>query len=433
VALGCGSQNGCCQVLPALSEPVAEGPQPGSVLVLTCACLRIAAVNAARLSTLEGVSEERSLMGLHLHQLAHYKGIADALALIFAQLTAFMMHVATAVAKQESCHHDTSWLPQWLGGKAQSSSTNARQRNQNQQPGAAPAAGKPRKTAQRPSPFAAAAAGEVGAGADADGASMGLSTLLSCMERQGSGMSSYLWERKTGWGQAREMLKREMDASLGSYWWSVRKASKQLPVKVPRSREVMILIFLWPICNGVLEACERIESSAQQVLRHNPAASSAGQHIAAAVGSRWLRLSVAWRRLLLALLGNWTQALAQGPLQKQPTRQAHAVSYEQPAGAGGMRSMSPRVQGGVGGMGRWLQRQGQWAVPLVHLVMVKPALQAVIQAVTQDVPATLRSSQSEFLGCLHTGCCCGRLSAGCSGKKPAAHFFCGRRRHTAHM
>ena len=54
--------------------------------------------SAYRLSTLEGVSEERSLMGLQLHQLAHYKGIADALALIVAQLTAFIMHVATARA-----------------------------------------------------------------------------------------------------------------------------------------------------------------------------------------------------------------------------------------------------------------------------------------------------------------------------------------------
>jgi hypothetical protein len=377
--------------------------------MLTCACLHTAAVDAARLSTLEGVSEERSLIGLHLHQLAHYKGIADALALIFAQLTAFMMHVATAVAKQETCHHDTSWLPQWLGGKAQSRSSSARQRPQNQQPGAAPAAAGPRKTAQRPSPFAAAAVGEVGVGADADVASMGLSTLLSRMERQGSGMSSYLWERKTGWGQAREMLKREMDASLGSYWWSVRKASKQLPVKVPRSREVMILIFLWPICNGVLEACERIESSAQQVLRHNPAASSASQHSAAAAGSRWPRLSAAWHRLLSGLPGDRAQAPAQRPLQKQPsTKQVHAAaaaaaaagSDKQPAGAGSTFSMAARVQAGVGGVGRWLQHQAQWAVPLVQLVMVKPALQAVYQAVTQDVPATLKSTQSEFAGCL---------------------------------
>jgi hypothetical protein len=29
----------------------------------------------------------------------------------------------------------------------------------------------------------------------------------------------------------------------------------------------MVLTFLWPICNGLLEACERVEASAQQVLR----------------------------------------------------------------------------------------------------------------------------------------------------------------------
>lgn len=170
-------------------------------------------------------------MGLHLHQLAHYKGIADALALIFAQLTAFVMHVSTVVAKQETSYSSVSWsqlTPKWLRRKAAAgkASSSGRQRHLHPQhanspspaPGQKWGAAVPGKgPLQRPSPFASAAVGEVGAGPDADGASMGLSTLLSGMERQGSGVSSYLWEKKTGWGQAKEMLKREMDAGLGHY------------------------------------------------------------------------------------------------------------------------------------------------------------------------------------------------------------------------
>jgi hypothetical protein len=160
-------------------------------------------------------------MGLRLHQLAHYKGIADALALIFAQLSAFVVHVSTAVGQQETCHCDTHWAPK-RGRKGASinsnsnSSSAARPRppQLHKVAGAAPLG---RPPPQRPSPFATAAVGAVGAGPDADGASVGLSTLLSGMERQGSGVSSYLWEKKTGWGQAREMLKRELDASLGHY------------------------------------------------------------------------------------------------------------------------------------------------------------------------------------------------------------------------
>jgi hypothetical protein len=179
-------------------------------------------------------------MGLQLHQLAHYKGIADALALIVAQLTAFIMHVATAVAMQEtsSKHCHTPWRPHWLKRSPAGAASKKQQQLQGKPTAVVAGVTAPSRLVQRMSPFAGAPAAEVGNGADADATSMGMSTLLSNMERQGSGVSSYLWEKKTGWGQAREMLKREMDASLGGYWWSVRKASKQLPVKVPRSREV---------------------------------------------------------------------------------------------------------------------------------------------------------------------------------------------------
>lgn len=167
-------------------------------------------------------------MGLHLHQLAHYKGIADALALIFAQLSAFVVHVSTAVGQQETCRCDAAWPPK--RGRKGTSSSVARLRPQHphRDAGAAPLGRHP----QRPSPFAAAAAG---AGPDADGASIGLSTLLSGMERQGSGVSSYLWEKKTGWGQAREMLKRELDASLGHYvsLFVCLCAERHTPVRTP--------------------------------------------------------------------------------------------------------------------------------------------------------------------------------------------------------
>lgn len=168
-------------------------------------------------------------MGLHLHQLAHYKGISDALALITAQLTAFIMHVATAVAGQETSTIQGSkpWRLHWLGAKPAAPTARSGRQPALAEPGKTPGAGAaaaaaaPARPGQRVSPFASAPAVEVGPGADADAASLGLSALLSNMERAGSGVSSYLWEKKTGWGQAREMLKREMDASLGSYWWVV--------------------------------------------------------------------------------------------------------------------------------------------------------------------------------------------------------------------
>lgn len=192
-----------------------------SLLTMRAHCAPCLAV-ACRLSTLEGVSEERSLMGLQLHQLAHYKGIADALALIFAQLTAFIIDVASAVAKQETCHCETPpWRLSWPRGKAANGvPSNTRQPPQSssmKRPGAAAAAGTSQPAVQRPSPFAAVAGAAGAGGVDVDAASVGMSVLLSGMERQGSMVSSYLWEKKTGWKTAREMLKREMDASLGSY------------------------------------------------------------------------------------------------------------------------------------------------------------------------------------------------------------------------
>jgi hypothetical protein len=93
----------------------------------------------------------------------------------------------------------------------------------------------------RASPFAAASsAAAVAADGDAVSVQDGVSwsAVLSGLERQGSGVSSYLWERKGGWETGRQLLLREIESSVGSYWWAVRRATKQAPVQVPRSREV---------------------------------------------------------------------------------------------------------------------------------------------------------------------------------------------------
>ena len=168
-------------------------------------------------------------MGLRLHQLAHYKGIADAMSLIFAQLIAFIAHLAAVIGEQETCHAQAK-----MGGRAAQAAGPAAASGKGGQPTQQPqvvssstahqvpaAAAMHSQPPLRQTPFAAAASSaQGGAGGvthDIDGASMGLSALLSGMERQGSMVSSYLWEKKTGWATAREMLKREMDASLGGY------------------------------------------------------------------------------------------------------------------------------------------------------------------------------------------------------------------------
>jgi hypothetical protein len=163
-------------------------------------------------------------MGLHLHQLAHYRGIADALALIFAQLTAFIVLVATNLAAQETCHSGSAGRVQGTQSKAPGAiKSGALQPHASSSVPAQAAPHWPSVAAgggpKPQTPFAQVlkAEGGAGAGADADCASIGISTLLSGMERQGSVFSSYLWQHKTGWSQAREMLRRELDASLGSY------------------------------------------------------------------------------------------------------------------------------------------------------------------------------------------------------------------------
>lgn len=191
-------------------------------------------------------------------------------------------------------------------------------------------------------------------------------------------------------------------------WWSVRKASKHLPVKVPRSREVMILIFLWPICTGVLDACERIETSAQQVLK--PSTNGNAQHAAppgqsgpaGGAFNSWGWFSAAWGSLVSALCFR----SAVDKLQQPPAgKQVHSAAVAKHATPCGSTLSKPgflkRMRSAVDAAWQKLKLQGQWAMPLLQLVLVKPALLAVYQAVTQDVPATLRSKQSELCNQRH--------------------------------
>jgi pyruvate/2-oxoacid:ferredoxin oxidoreductase beta subunit len=132
-----------------------------------------------------------------------------------------MVHVSMALAARETGHGGSAASGKVHGshnkgpGKPQgqhASSGSPAQAAYNRHLQAAGSSLKPQ------APFAQVNKAEVGAGADGDAASIGISTLLSGMERQGSVVSSYLWQQhKTGWTQAREMLRRELDASLGSY------------------------------------------------------------------------------------------------------------------------------------------------------------------------------------------------------------------------
>lgn len=234
---------------------------------------------------LEGVSDERRLLGLRLHALPHYRGITDALGLIMAQLAAFAAAAGVVLQQQDAARH----VPKrpWL--RTASASRQATHHSRLQPPSAQTLAQAMRSAAAGSSPdaedcsAAAVAAATAPAGdqppAGFDAASVGFSTLLSGAERQpgGGGGSSLAgkapWTVEPRLGQARELLRREMDAGIGYYWWCVRQASAAVPVQVPRSREVMVLLFLLPVCNGLLEAAERLQVSARDVLQPKAALS----------------------------------------------------------------------------------------------------------------------------------------------------------------
>lgn len=209
-----------------------------------------------RVSTLEALSDERRLQGLCLHNLQAYRNIADAMAMTLAQLAAFLAHVSRALEQQQASRHVSQRVARLLGWGPPRHGLKRTQQQQQQWSGqqhraavGQPPAGDcqqqramhPEEPGQVATPFAAAAAAKPApAGPDDASASQDVSwsAVLSGLERQGSGVSSYLWEKKAGWETGRQLLQREMEAAVGGYWWSVRRASRKAPVKVPRSREV---------------------------------------------------------------------------------------------------------------------------------------------------------------------------------------------------
>lgn len=119
----------------------------------------------------------------------------------------------------------------------------------------------------------------------------------------------------------------------------------------------MTLTFIWPITNGLLDALERVEASAQRVLatRHR-------QH-------------------------------RQQP-QPQPQQQAG----------------QSRPRGCLSSMQAWRREQQQWLQPLLALLAIKPFLQAVKQALCKDLPHALSSKQGR------AGRCGSRLAGRAAGE-----------------
>lgn len=178
----------------------------------------------------------------------------------------------------------------------------------------------------------------------------------------------------------------------------------------------MILIFLWPICNGVLDACERMELSARQVLHPHTAktqptppantsdtAKAAGAAGASTAASR-LALLTPLRWLASALpraLGAASQGVHAKHSTEQPVTVTAAIGSDagQPGSAFSMQQWARRAGAavwqwsGMRAVWGWLEGQRHWAGPLLQLVLVKPALLAVAKAITHDVPATLSSKE----------------------------------------
>jgi hypothetical protein len=198
---------------------------------------------------------------MHPQQLAIYTGVGDALVLILAQLAAFAAQTAALLREQEASRYVAPglWPPaacwawaraaraRWAPGSggrahtaASSSGSNSRDgsshaRRQSQPPQQAAAAAPGGTPAWQPvgaalAPAAAAAPAGAAAGADCDAVSVGISTLLSALERQGSLASTRvtLWEPRMG--AARQLLRREMDAGIGHYVSLAALAVCRLPL-----------------------------------------------------------------------------------------------------------------------------------------------------------------------------------------------------------
>jgi hypothetical protein len=120
--------------------------------------------------------------------------------------------------------------------------------------------------------------------------------------------------------------------------------------------QVMTLTFIWPITNGLLDALERIEGSAQRVLstQHN-------------------------------------------------SQQRNKPQQQQ------------QQQGWLAGLQAWRREHKQWLQPLLALLAIRPGLQAVRQALCKDLPHALSSKQGvESLTNTFTNDLCLRLSRGCN-------------------
>ncbi|KAF8069573.1 ANTR6 [Scenedesmus sp. PABB004] len=350
------------------------------------ALLEDAELLVVRVTTLEALSEERQLQGLegpgaHLEA---YRSVNDAMSLTLAQLAAFLAHVSRTLERLQARRAvPRSWLPAWLRGlcaprpRPAGGGDGRARRPLELAPagsGSGRGGGGSGGGCQRPSPFAAAAAappcppwrgsldgGAAGAGRTISAALSGAlsGARVDRMERQASGVSSsYIFEKKTGWATGRLLLQREMESAVGAYWLAVRRASRRAPVKVPRAREVMTLTFVWPVTNGILDALERIEASAQRVLRSvggGPAPGRGGVAPPAGAGAP------AGARGWLALLGGRRRR----------------------GGGGGWRER----------WRAWRSAQARWLLPLARLLLVQPGLLAVRQALLVDLPAALASKQ----------------------------------------
>jgi hypothetical protein len=205
-----------------------------------------------RVSTLEALNEERILQGLHLQHLDHYKTINEAMALILAQLAAFLADVSRAVQEKHKPtaaaaaaargssskrrRHGRSsrdakpaqqLQQQWWGGQLMA--WFARSKQQQQQHDSQTGNTSSSSPAWQSSPFAAAAtsaptaadsstsaSAAAAAAGPAEVLSQGGSTALysvaevvSKLERGGSGVTgSYLWEKKIGWEAGRQLMQR---------------------------------------------------------------------------------------------------------------------------------------------------------------------------------------------------------------------------------
>lgn len=142
----------------------------------------------------------------------------------------------------------------------------------------------------------------------------------------------------------------------------------------------MILTFVYPICTGLIDASERLEASAQRVLRGVQYSSSKTSSKCNHTGQSRFRTAAA-----AAAAGDGLQCV----WNKLPWCTECVRSAWQEA----------------------VQREQQWLQPLMRLLLVQPGLQAMRQVVMVGVPSVLSSRQSGLLGLVCSGYTLERISA----------------------